>query len=210
MPLERIITVNASTQVFVWKITEDFDRLFQGVELLETTHQRLLGMKSVSHQCGFLSIRHLLQAAGYRDRDLQYDENGKPHLIDGKHISITHSFTYAALIISDYNVGIDIEMLREKIIRIADKFTNTQEQLFAEADSIAEKVKQLTVIWGAKEAMYKMCNSRSLSFKSHMHVFPFDLDAQQGHCQVVSEEFSHDFNFHFLVIDGFALVYTLV
>ncbi|MBW3517848.1 4'-phosphopantetheinyl transferase superfamily protein [Flavobacterium sp. NKUCC04_CG] len=208
MPLDRIITVNASTQVFIWKIAEDFDSLIQGIELLETTRQRLLGMKSVSHQCGFLSIRHLLKAAGYSDSDLQYDENGKPHLVDGKHISITHSFTYAALIISDHNVGIDIEMMREKIIRIADKFTNEQEQMFAVANPIGEKVKQLTVIWGAKEAMYKMCNSRSLSFKSHMHVFPFNLDAQEGHCQVISDEFSHDFTFYFLVIENFVLVYT--
>ena len=58
-------------------------------------------MKSDLHQRGFLSVRHLLKEVGYSDADLIYDEFGKPHLKDGKHISITHSFTFSAIIISD-------------------------------------------------------------------------------------------------------------
>jgi hypothetical protein len=45
-------------------------------------------MKSELHQ-RFLSVRKLLQEASYNDFDLSYDELGKPHLKDGKHISIT-------------------------------------------------------------------------------------------------------------------------
>jgi hypothetical protein len=33
-------------------------------------------MKSHLHQCGFLSVRKLLQEAGYNDLDLYYDELG--------------------------------------------------------------------------------------------------------------------------------------
>lgn len=210
MPLERKITVTANTQVFVWKITEDFHSLIQGLELQENSKIRLSNMKSVSHQCGFLSIRHLLLAAGYTDRDLYYDENGKPHLSDGKYISITHSFSYSALVISDQNVGIDVEMLRDKILRIADKFTNSEEMLRMQHRAARDKIKELTVVWGAKEAMYKMCNSRSLSFKNHMYVHPFSYDSLEGRCEVSSEVFSLNFRFYFVEMDGFILVYTLV
>jgi phosphopantetheinyl transferase len=48
-----------------------------------------------------------LQEASYNDFDLSYDELGKPHLKDGKHIS-THSYQFSAIIISDQTVGIDI------------------------------------------------------------------------------------------------------
>jgi hypothetical protein len=51
------------------------------------------GMKSELHQRGFLSVRKLLQEASYNDFDLSYDELG-PHLKDGKHISITHSYQF--------------------------------------------------------------------------------------------------------------------
>ncbi|WP_430614972.1 4'-phosphopantetheinyl transferase family protein [Flavobacterium sp. JP2137] len=209
MPLEKIIAVDASTQVLIWKITEDFDTLLQGVTLRDASSERLANMKSLSHRCGFLSIRHLLQHAGYTDLDLRYDDCGKPSLSDGKHISITHSFSYSGIVISTKNVGIDIEMQREKIIRIADKFTNEKEQALL-AVPLDLKVKQLTVIWGAKEAMYKMCNSRSLSFKDHMNVEAFDLNGTSGKCEVRSETFSKSFCFYFLEIDNFMLVYTLL
>jgi phosphopantetheinyl transferase len=62
-------------------------------------------------------VRKLLQEASYNDFDLSYDELGKPHLKDGKHISITHSYQFSAIIISDQTVGIDIELQREKITK---------------------------------------------------------------------------------------------
>ena len=53
-----------------------------------------------------------------------YDEFGKPHLKDGKCISITHSFIFSGVIVSDKEVGIDIEKQREKISIIAKKFVD--------------------------------------------------------------------------------------
>ena len=67
---------------------------FNQLTLKPESLERVLGMKSELHQRGFLSVRHLLAEFGYKDVDLFYDENGKPHLKDGKHISITHSFTF--------------------------------------------------------------------------------------------------------------------
>ncbi len=81
-------------------------------------------MKSEMHRRAFLSIRHLLALYNYVDEDLVYNEAGKPHLKDGKYISITHSHHFTAIIISKNDgVGIDIEMQRDKILRIAHKFT---------------------------------------------------------------------------------------
>jgi phosphopantetheinyl transferase len=74
----------------------------------------------------FISVRKLLQEAGYNDLDLYYDELGKPHLKDDKYISISHSHHFSAIIVSNKSVGIDIELQREKIIRIADKFVDQE------------------------------------------------------------------------------------
>ena len=72
-----------------------------------------------------------MQLEGYKDKDLYYDYMGKPHLHDGRHISITHSYEFTGIIIvsSKEKVGIDIEKQRDKIIRIAKKFTtfNTED-----------------------------------------------------------------------------------
>jgi 4'-phosphopantetheinyl transferase EntD len=148
-----------------------------------------------------------LKVAGYSDFDLFYDEGGKPHLTDGNHISITHSNNFAAIIIGNENVGIDIELQREKITRIADKFIDFE---FDYLDKNAfDYIKKLTVIWGAKEAKYKMCNSRSLSFKDDMKVFSFDLIDGIGKASVEQNEFEKEFSFFFEEFENFTLVYAL-
>ena len=127
MPLYKTITVNPTTKVLIWKIIESYEDLSEGISLTPHCRERVDGMKSDLHQRGFMSVRHLLAEMGYTDFDLYYDEHGKPHLRDGKKISITHSYTFSAIIVSDQEVGIDIEMQRSKILKIAQKFTPLEE-----------------------------------------------------------------------------------
>ena len=139
MPLYKKIEFNATTQIYIWKITESFEQLSQEVELNPVCQQRIATMKSEMHQRGFLSVRKLLNEAGYTDFDLYYDNFGKPHLQDGKHISITHSHEFSSIIVSDEVVGIDIELQREKIIRIADKFCDAELQ-YLNKEAISEYI----------------------------------------------------------------------
>ena len=60
MPLLKTIALNDYTQLFVWKITETFDELFQSVALKDVSLARVESMKSESHQRGFLAVRRLL------------------------------------------------------------------------------------------------------------------------------------------------------
>ena len=94
MPLFKTIQFNATTQILVWKITESYEDLYETVVLNEKNSIRISGMKSELHQRAFLSVRKLFYLAGYTDFDLYYDDCGKPHLKDGKHISITHSHNF--------------------------------------------------------------------------------------------------------------------
>ncbi|PWA10219.1 4'-phosphopantetheinyl transferase family protein [Flavobacterium laiguense] len=178
MPLYKTINVNPSTQILVWEITESFQELFDAVVLNESNTIRLNGMKSEMHQRAFLSVRKLFQESGYTDFDLYYDEFGKPHLHDGKHISITHSHQFSAIILSDEVVGIDIELQREKIIRIADKFADT-EFSYLITNEKTEYIRKLTVIWGAKEAIFKIRNEKGISFKDHIKVNTFEMNDAQ-------------------------------
>ena len=127
MPLHKSLTINNSTKVLIWNIQEGYTDLSDGISLTAANQTRVDSMKSELHQRGFLSIRHLLKEVGLVDADLVYDEFGKPHLKNGKFISITHSFTFSGIIVSDVPVGIDIEKQRDKILKIAHKFTPFQE-----------------------------------------------------------------------------------
>src|SRR5690554_3550267 len=174
MPLYKTITVNKNTKVFIWKIEETFETLCKDISLTEKCTNRVVNMKSEIHKCGFMSIRHLLAEAGYTDHNLYYDENGKPHLDDGRYISITHSFNFSAIIVADNKVGIDIEKQRNKIIRIGHKFTPIEEyRTIANDDAL---VRKLTIVWCAIESLYKSFAEKGVSFLQHIDVDNFDLD----------------------------------
>ncbi len=208
MPLYKTITVNPTTKVFIWKIEEPFEALSEGIRLTDNCARRVNNMKSELHRRGFMSIRHLLALEGYTDHDLYYDENGKPHLRDDKHISITHSFNFSAIIISDIEVGIDIEKQRNKILKIAHKFTPIEEyRTIANEDALMRK---LTIVWCAKESLYKSFAEKGVSFLEHIYVEEFMLDDGKTTATVTYGQKEEKFNVDYLEFEGFTCAYALI
>jgi len=206
MPLYKTIKPNSYTSIFIWKIEECFDDLFSNIPLTKSSEERLISMKSELHQRGFLSVRHLLKEAGYTDFDLYYTDNGKPHLTDGKHISITHSYTFSALIVSDVEVGIDIEKNREKIKIIQNKFVNFERGFIHKDD---DYIQQLTVIWGAKESLYKIYPYGGLTFKNDIDINSFKISDKKTTGYIKVEGWNKNYDIRFKQLDGFTLVYAL-
>lgn len=208
MPLYKTITVNNATKVFIWKIEESFDWLSKGIELTANCATRVAGMKSDIHRRGFMSIRHLLALAGYTDHDLYYDQNGKPHLRDSKHISITHSFNFSAIIVSDAEVGIDIEKQRNKILKIAHKFTPIQEyRTIANEDAL---IRKLTIVWCAKESLYKSFAEKGVSFLQNIYVEEFALEDLKTTATVTYKDETEKYNVDYLEFEGFTCAYALL
>jgi len=208
MPLYKTINFSPTTQILVWKITESLKQLCQEVTLNPTNTVRFNGMKSELHQRAFLSVRKLLMEKGYTDFDLEYDEFGKPHLKDGNHISISHSHQFSTIVISDQKVGIDIELQREKILRIADKFVNNQELQRLKGFDNQDYIKKLTVKWGAKEAIFKIRNEKGISFKDHIQVNPFEIRDKKTTAVLKIENTKQQFYIYFEEIEDFTLVYA--
>jgi 4'-phosphopantetheinyl transferase EntD len=207
MPLYKTITPNSQTTVKIWKITESYDELIKPLSLSSESLERVNGMKSEIHQRGFLSVRHLLRSFGYTDDDLYYDQYGKPHLKDGNHISISHSFTFSGIVISDDKVGIDIEKQREKIGIIAHKFVDyEQDYLDNEAEDYIQK---LTVIWCIKESLYKLFATPGMLFRDHFLVIPFMLKDQETVSWIDFKEMKDRYHAHFLEFEEFTCAFTL-
>ncbi len=208
MPLYKTITVNEDTKVLIWKIEESLSELSQGICLSEHCQTRIDKMKSVIHQKGFMSIRHLLAEVGYVDADLYYDDSGKPHLHDGKFISITHSNEFTGIIISDKKkVGVDIEKRRDKILRIAHKFTPLEEyHTLANEDAL---VRKLTIVWCAKESLYKLYGKKGLLFLHHINVSEFDFDDEKTTAKVRYEGKISEYIVHFMEFEGFTCAFAI-
>ena len=203
MPLHKILHINENTTAYFWHITEDVTSLFRAVSLRDTSLFRLEGMKSEAHQKGFLAVRMLLQHLGYTDYDLTYDEAGKPHLSDGKHISISHSHEFSCICISNKLMGIDLEKLKEKTLKIAPRFMEVKH---LENLSTLEQIEKSTVIWGVKESIFKIKNEKGISFPEH--IFEDEFCFSDGKCsaELHFNNTIEKFNIQFYKVEDYIFV----
>lgn len=199
MGLVKKITLDTGA-LYIWHITESLEELIDSIQLCEYSQQRLAKMKAENHQRAFLAVRQVLSQVNIQDIDLVYDANGKPFLANGQFISISHSFDYAVVVISNENIGVDIELKRDKIIRLSTKFCNEIE-LSGTPEQLEEQLDYFTEIWSVKEALFKMCNSRSLSFAQDMSV-----DLVEKRAEVNQGDFKCYFNYQTFRLENYVLV----
>ena len=100
----------------------------------------------------YLSLE--LQKRNIDINNLYFQEKGKP-CIDGIHISLAHSNKYFGFVISNKEIGLDIEeIIPDSRLKLADKIlTNNEKIEFLNSDN---KSIYLTEKWCAKEAYGKM------------------------------------------------------
>ncbi|MDP4599553.1 MAG: 4'-phosphopantetheinyl transferase superfamily protein [Polaribacter sp.] len=207
MPLYKTLTINEKTKVVIWKIEETIEDLLNGILLSENSETRLHSMKSEIHQKGFLSIRHLLKEFNIKDIDLEYDEFGKPHLKDGRFISMTHSFQFTGVIVSEEkSVGIDIEKQREKILKIAHKFTPIEE--YKTIANVATLTRKLTIVWGGKESLYKIYGKKKLLFLHHIFIEDFNFEDEKTTGIIRYEGEDSKYHINFLEFEDFTCVFA--
>lgn len=132
------------------------------------------------------------------------ENNGRPTLVNSNtKISFSHSKNMMAIQASkNFSPGVDVELMREKIVPISKRFLHENEKF----DSSLEA---LHIIWGAKEAIYKHWSKRALSFIDDIRILPF-VKSQNG--SIIGKLFPNQTNerqiqldYHFL--DRFCLVY---
>jgi phosphopantetheinyl transferase len=226
MPLYQTLSINETTTAYFWRITEELTSLFRAVSLSELSQKRLDGMKSESHQKGFLAVRMLLQHLGYSDEELTYDTFGKPHLqvkrqmLEGKsnktithnslpytkHISISHSHEFSCICISDQEVGIDIELQKEKILKIASRFMDVRHLVQL---STEEQIAKATTVWGIKEAIFKIKNEKGISFPDHIFEADFKLSDATTQAELHFNQQVEPFTIHFQPIANYIFVCAL-
>lgn len=216
MPLNKIIHINETTTAYFWHITEDVTSLFRAVSLKDTSLFRLEGMKSEEHQKGFLAVRMLLQHLGYTDYDLTYDEAGKPHLEvksekakanstpnTQQHISISHSHEFSCICISDELMGIDLEILKEKTLKIAPRFMDVRH---LKALSKEEQLQKATVVWGIKESIFKIKNEKGISFPKHIYENDFNLNERECSAELRFNNLIEKFKIKFYNVEDYIFV----
>ena len=158
--------VSFETQIAIWKIEEEPDFFSSSIDFSEYDFMEYESIKHPFKRMQWLASRYLLKKISNENRLLLLykNENGKPFFENAKyHFSITHSHSYVAVIISkEKNVSIDLEKITEKVLKVKHKFLHTLD--FEQG----ENLEKLTLIWSAKETLYKYFDSKLLHFKEHL------------------------------------------
>jgi len=102
----------------LWKIEEKADDLYSQLQLNEDEKAYVEQISNGKRHLHWLGTRVLLRKMLITNDyiDCKVDEHGKPYLVTlPYHISLSHSFDYAAVMISKkHPVGIDIEQIKDK------------------------------------------------------------------------------------------------
>lgn len=178
MGLVYLRELNTETKFAIWKIEETVEELLNKLQLDEREKAKFESFGKGKRRLHWLAtrvlLRFLLKTEDYIN--CPSDENGKPFLPDYPyHISLTHSYDYAGVMMSAKGAcGIDLEIVKDKITRIKEKFLKPQEIAFIQNDNI----EQLYACWCAKEAVYKLQGNKGVSFLDNMSILPFQYKPQ--------------------------------
>lgn len=167
--------LNQDTKFAIWKIEEQADSLLEFLQLDEREWETLKNLNKGKRTLHWLATRALLRTlVGTHDRvRCVSDVNGKPYLPDYEYkISLTHSYEYAgAMLSARKECGIDLELVKDKVVRIKEKFLKPRELEFIMSEE--RYVEKLYACWCAKEAVYKLQGNKGVSFLQNITIDPF-------------------------------------
>ncbi|MBB6612295.1 4'-phosphopantetheinyl transferase superfamily protein [Pontibacter sp. Tf4] len=209
MPLLFTRQLNEHTVLGAWSITERAEELLLALPtgispelMLEQAHPR----RQKEWLASRVLVYSLLQQFTSDKPVLQRNDHGRPVFEQAPfHVSISHSPGLAAVILSSkYEVGIDVELLSPKALRVADKFLNDNEKNYTcgEADITC-------LYWSAKETLYKMYSQRKLFFKENLLLQP-DPNSENlllGHVQ--TDNFSKLYQVQHEILNEHVLTYCI-
>jgi phosphopantetheinyl transferase len=135
-------------------------------------------------------VQNLLKLHNVNNDSLFYDKNGKPHLSNNKFISISHSFEYCGVIVSDVKVGLDIEKLRPKILNISKKFISESDWNLIKLSS----VENVTKVWTIKEAVFKAFGHKAIDFKKNIIITSINKKFNKASVSISNNQITENYN----------------
>ncbi len=161
MGILKIIEEN-NCIISLWEINETLDALMQ-----LSANRKIPDFNNEKRKKEYLASRLLLKDIAPNTK-ITYNEYSAPKLENGEHISISHSKNLVAIIISKQKVGLDIETISEKPLRLSSKFIsdNTHQNLTKE---------KTTLIWCVKEAIFKWYQKGNVDFKKDIKIKEFEI-----------------------------------
>jgi len=179
-------------QIAIWDLNESLTELLKLGARFDSSN-----FKTEKRKKDFLVSRLLLNELEL-NQQISYNSNGAPEISNGKHISISHSKNLVAIIISDKKIGLDIEYISEKPLKLSSKFIT--------GNSLQDLTKEkATLIWCCKEAVFKWYQKGGVNFIKDITITEFSVK-EKG---IITIQFKKkELNLNYQKINNHYLVYV--
>jgi 4'-phosphopantetheinyl transferase len=181
MPLHSFQRLSPTAVLGLWRLTETPAELWPLLPQAEGYQPLLPATADAKRQTQWLGgrvlIHRLLADAGL---DLSpsvrvlNDATGRPWLAGASPdltVSLSHSGVWVAAVVAQGGrAGVDVEEIRDKAQRLASKFLAPHEwaAALAACQTVANASAHYTLLWSAKETLYKLAAQRGIIFKTQL------------------------------------------
>lgn len=198
------------SHILVNRISEDAAFYLKGLVLTEFDRTELAKYLIEKRKLQWYASRYALKKLLNRN-DIIYlnkDAYGKPFIENSSmHISLSHTqHMVVAMSNNTYEIGVDVEQIKEKVKRIAHKFTTDIETALIDPKT---EMESLITIWSAKESIYKMYSQKQLDFKDHILLDPFTYTISGQFKAILHKDDLHkELIVHYTTIEDHILTYV--
>lgn len=207
MPLFYQQNINDTTRLAIWEINEEEHFFDLSLPLhRQITHPH----KKLQHLAGRYLLPFLF--ADFPNYEIKIADTRKPFLPNEQyHFSISHCSKYASAIVSSTKrVGIDVELITPRLHKVKTKFLHPEELRFVNSQSPGQQLNLLSILWSAKEAMYKWYGEGEVDFSEMMRTFPFQLKSEgEIDAAFIKYDFQQKLTLHYKVMDQLTLVWVV-
>jgi len=208
MPFYKKINTSG-VRIALWQLNDSLEELKNSCLLKKSDQEHFDCITSEKRKKEFLASRILIKKLVADNSEIIYNNLGKPFIKNSKkHISISHSANFVAVIVSDKRVGIDIEQSTRNIDRVATRFLHSRELEFIES----MKNKQLAKIlyWAAKEAIFKCSEFQGIQFNEQIIIAPFDFEqSNKFEGTLKSAAKNVNYRMHYFLVENNVMVYCV-
>jgi 4'-phosphopantetheinyl transferase EntD len=198
---------NEDVEFGIWEITEDYDTLMSKLNLDEKDLETVERFKNHKRKLEWLSVRTLLNEVLGKHSKIVYGPERKPYLHNNEYnISISHSKNLTSILLSKKKrVGLDLEFMSTKILRIADKFLRDEELANIKKD---QELYHLYLHWCAKEALYKICDKVDINFVTNLTIEEFTPKEKGLIFGTVNNSYMNErFTLNYFTIKNYSIVW---
>ncbi len=188
MPLHTVQRLSPTAVLGLWHLTEAPAALWPLLPQPAAYDALIPAAADATRRAQWLAGRVLVHALAEAFEGspapfvVRNDATGRPWLTaaDAAHgftVSLSHSGGWVAAVLArGGRVGVDVEMIRDKAQRLAAKFLAPEEWAAARAVAQAAPAAgpaHYTLLWSAKETLYKLAAQRGLIFRQQLLLHAF-------------------------------------